>query len=163
MTREELCSRLLAVRALKELIAAEETRLRTEVYELFTRPGQREAGTLDGQELGTVQLDRPSTSWQVRDRAAFTAWVEDTHPDEIVRSVNPAFERSVLDRVKRDGGLVDEATGEVGMPPGLLLVQGSPTLKTRLAGDAKPTVLAALGESARVLGLAELEGSDGAV
>lgn len=67
---------------------------------------------LDGQEVGQVTVTKGSISWGVRDEHAFTRWVRDNHPSELVESVSPAFRAKILSDAKAAGAPVTR-DGEV--------------------------------------------------
>lgn len=98
--------------------------------------------TLDGQEVGTVSVAKPSTTWSVRDEPAFTRWVKDTHPTEIVQAVSGAFKARVLTDCKAAGAPVDR-NGEI--VPGVesfTAEQGS--VRVTVSGEQEAVLVAGL-------------------
>lgn len=87
----------------------------------------------DGTTVGTVTMTHGAASAKVVDEQAFTAWVQDNYPTEIVEQVRPAFKRSVLDRVKRDGEL----------PPGVDLTYGDPRPMVKTEPGAETPIMRA--------------------
>lgn len=159
-TREELANRALALRALKELVVAEELRVRAEMAEAFTLPGQREVGTINGQKVGAVALINGTSSWVVDDSSAWLRWVEENHPEEIVPTVRASFTAAMIAKLKK--GDPDESTGEVVSPAGIVPKSSPPSLRVTPTKEAPGILLQAMGDAAVILGLAvsgELEAS----
>lgn len=156
MNREEATTRLLILRGLADLVAAEITRTRQVAAELFTRPGQREVGELHGQPIGNVRLDKGTSTWGVVDPDAFLGWVRANRPDEVVvtERVRPAYQAAVLKHLQVEDALLDRDTGELEVPDGVAPKHGKPTLKVTPVAETNGVVLAALGDAAAVLGLA---------
>ena len=50
----------------------------------------------DGTDLGMVYVSDPKGTLRVVDEAAFVAWVQANHPDAIIPTVNPAWQRTLL-------------------------------------------------------------------
>jgi hypothetical protein len=67
-------------------------------------------------KVGTVSLSSGSAAAQVTDPAAFEAWVRERYPSEatvrLVREVQPAWQKQLLDRATAAGAAVDTETGE---------------------------------------------------
>lgn len=72
----------------------------------------------DGTPLGYVQMTVPRASVRVADEAAFTAWVQDNHPEHI--ETVPKVRSSYKEALIALGG-VDKETGE--LVPGLVDVE----------------------------------------
>jgi hypothetical protein len=89
----------------------------------------------DGTDLGAVSLTAGRKSAKVTDERAFTAWVTDRYPNELVRVVGEAFARKLLDAALAAGEPVDVKTGEV--IPGVEISAGEPFLTVRPTSDAK--------------------------
>lgn len=129
--RKALVQRLLALKAIDDLLVADIKKTRAELAAHFTDPGQREVGKLHDQRLGTVSLVNGAETWAVVDEAAFQDWVIQHYGDRaMIRSVDPIIRQVVLEACKQSGGvLLDEATGEVGLPDGVQQRIAAPTLK----------------------------------
>lgn len=81
----------------------------------------------DGTKLGAVTLKKGAKTVKVTDPAAALAWCLRNYPDEIVKAINPAFLKKILDWNKRgEVGChgVDPATGEE--LPFITIEQGEP-------------------------------------
>ena len=154
--REELANRVIALRALRELITAEEASLRVELAEHFTLPGQREVGVINGHPAGNVQLIKGTSSWTIDNYDAWLAWVEKHHPDEIetTKGVRSSFTNAVMAKLRRGDPIVDEATGELIVPDGIAPKSSQPSLRVTPTKDAPVILLQAMGDLAVVLGLA---------
>lgn len=101
---------LAVLSALKAEVARRESALKEQFRDQHGRGTQY--AELDGQEVGTVNVSRPSTTWRVTDDAAFLRWVRESHPTEIVESVSGAFKAKCLTDCKAAGDAVDR-NGEV--------------------------------------------------
>lgn len=151
-TRDEVVNGLLAVAAMKKVLAELDRQLREEAREHFTKPGQREPGEIAGQDAGNVQLTKPESSWMVWDDAAWTAWVKKNHPEQMVTVVDPHFTAGMLERLKKSEPAIDKETGELLVPDGIAAKSGQPTLKVYPTKDAPQAVLNVLGDIGVVLG-----------
>lgn len=108
--------------------------------------GEAKAG---GHGFGRVRLDKGAggpRKPKIVNREAFTEWVIERHSDVgyepahtettlVPGRVRPAYETAILAKVKADGGLVDEETGEVEEVPGVDLVDVNPVLKVLVDDD----------------------------
>lgn len=107
--------------------------------------GTVEAKLPDGTQIGSVTMCAGRSSAKVTDRAAFTKWVEENHPDQVTKPiltlVRPAFEMAVLKAAKDAKAPVDQ-NGEV--VPGISVDEGEPYLTTTLADGAAQVVLSAI-------------------
>lgn len=156
LTAHDRAARLLALRVIKDWIAAEDRKLRDEMCaELVV--GERYSGLLDPADkeslLGFVQLTKARETASVVDGEALLAWVEEHCPGEVVttRSVRPAFVTALLASVKADGGWISP-DGELVDVDGVEVRTGSPTLTVKPTAEADGLVREAL--AARRLALA---------
>ena len=118
-------------------------------------PGDRATAKLpSGERVGSVTLAQGRVTARVVDERAFTAWVAERFPSEVVRVVRESFAKAVLDAVRKHGGWLDEATGELVTVPGVTVAEGDPYPTVRLTQDAQQLVARAWqsGELAGVLG-----------
>jgi len=118
-------------------------------------PGDRVIAKLpSGERVGSVTLAQGRVTARVVDERAFTAWVAERFPAEVVQVVRESFTKTVLDAVKRYGGWVDKATGELVQVPGVAVAEDDPYPSVRLTKDAQQLVARAWqsGELAGVLG-----------
>lgn len=149
LTAHDRATRLLALRVLKDWVAAEDRRLREEMCaELVV--GERYSGLIDPADkdslLGFVQLTKARESATVTDPAALLAWVVEHCPGEVVttRSVRPAFVTALLASVKADGGWIDPDTSELLEVDGIEVRTGQPTLTVKPTAEADALVSEAL-------------------
>ena len=104
--------------------------------------------------VGWVRVDKGRTKATVTDEAAFTAWVRETAPGEIVPAVRPSYREAVLSQLRREGAAVVPGTGElVEEVPGVEVSEGEPTVYVNAEEDAAEV----LGEAYREGGLPALE------
>jgi hypothetical protein len=89
----------------------------------------------DGTDLGTVSTSAGRKAAKVTDVRAFTDWVAQRYPTELVQVVAEAFVRKLLDAALAAEAPVDVRTGEV--IPGVEVVTGEPFLTVRPTTDAK--------------------------
>lgn len=82
--------------------------------EVIAESDQVEADRFRTSGFGPVNVVHPDPKPFVLNEAALFAWVEEHHPEQIKRSVQPAFIKALLDRLEvlPDGGWVDPETGE---------------------------------------------------
>lgn len=145
LTAHEQATRLLAIRVVKDWIAAEEKTLR-EATAAGLMVGERVPGALDPGDpdtlLGFVQLTKAREAVSVVDPAALLAWVETHCPSEVVttRQVRPAFLVALLASVKADGGWIDPSTSELLEVDGVEVRTGSPVLTVKPAVEADALV-----------------------
>jgi hypothetical protein len=108
----------------------------------------------DGTDLGAVSITAGRTSAKVTDVAAFTAWVADRYPTEMVQQVREAFARKLLDAAVAAGEPVDAVTGE--LMPGVQVCTGEPFLSVRPTADARVRMR----ETLQASGLLQLPGGE---
>lgn len=149
MNRQDLIRRVM----LQEAMAAELAKRARADRDLLAADARAEfekhgtAPTWRLPDLATVTLPVSKDTITVRDGAEFTAWVQRVRPEEIVPTVNPAFQMALMASLRIDGGRVIDADGtEI---PGLAVrVGGQPkSLSLRAAPDAQ----AVLADAATVL------------
>lgn len=109
----------------------------------------------DGTDLGTVSITPGRKSAKITDTQAFTAWVADRYPDELVRVVGEAFTRKLLDSALAAGEPVDVRTGEV--IPGVEVAVSDAYLTVRPSSEAKTRMR----ETLHASGLLQLPSSGG--
>jgi hypothetical protein len=129
--RKTAVSELLAMKAFIKELEREHDRRRAELGEHFTDAGEREVGMLLDHRLGTVSLEAGREYWTVVDEEAFLSWVMAFYRHETTPAVRPAFRTAVLERCKRDGGMLYTETGEINVPWGVDVRKGAPTLVER--------------------------------
>lgn len=110
------------------------------------RPKDRSTAVLpNGSEIGTVTLAAGRTTARLSDEAAFRAWVEKVHPDQMetvtITRPDPGFVARLMSAAQKLGHPVDAETGEE--VPGITVVQGDPHPMVKLDPDAAAVVAAA--------------------
>jgi hypothetical protein len=88
----------------------------------------------DGNNLGAVSLASGRVTAKVFDERAFTAWVAERYPHQLMQVVREAFTKKLLGEAVSAGDPVDPSTGEE--IPGVELVTGDPYLMVRPAAGA---------------------------
>lgn len=151
MNDREIATRLIAIRVLKDWLAAEDRRLREQAGASLM-VGERVSGALDPADkdtlLGFVQLTKARESVSVTDKEAFTEWVAAAAPSELVEipartDVRSSFVQAVLTEVKAHGGWISPE-GELLAPDGVELVTGSPIITVKATAEADALVAEAL-------------------
>ena len=110
--REQLADRLVRQKAILDVLREADSEARVEAASLY-RPG-----SADATPLGRVRMDKGRSSLRVVDWAAYTRWVREVCPENLIvmEQVNPAL----LKALERDGGeWTDPATGELSQVPGV--------------------------------------------
>lgn len=139
----DLATRLLAVKVVKEWLAKEERELRDGLA-AGLMVGERVPGALDPADedtlLGFVQLTKGRESVSVTDREAFTEWVAEHCPSEIVavparEDVRASFVAAVTDAVKKHGGWISP-DGELVPVDGVECTHGAPILTVKATAEA---------------------------
>lgn len=148
-TKEE---RLLAGRAIVVRVFAEEVdrvvRALREGLEGMLAPNEKLAAELpDGTVIGTVARSKPRSRPSVVDPAALLAWVEKNRPEEIVRSVNPAYLRALEAQARKHGAAFNTETGEI--IPGIEMTTGSPSYLPSASEEGREVVLSRFAELIR--------------
>lgn len=119
MNLSEAILRAAVAKLLMEELAAADKETRTQGLALFLA-AQDEMGVRStqirlpsGEHIANATLPQPKPRIDY-DEAAFLAMVEANHPDEVLRSVNPAWKRAHERHLAIDGDtVVDTRTGEV--------------------------------------------------
>lgn len=100
---------------------------------------------IDGERIARTSLIMPKTKLGVADEEAFTKWVQENYPTEVVTTttVRPAFKEYFLQGLQINGNdAIDTKTGEV--VPGLRASQGNPYVSTKFESDGRARILDAL-------------------
>ena len=110
------------------------------------RPKDRAAAVLPNDvEIGSVTLVSGRSKSRLADEAAFLAWVERVHPEQMetvtTTRPNPAFVERLMSAARQLGTPVDAETGEE--VPGIVVDVGAPFPQVRLTKDAHQKVAAA--------------------
>ncbi len=150
-----LATRLVALRVLKDAVAAADTATRAALLDALL-VGDRATAAVTGPDgepvtIGAVTATKPSagsTTAAVTDLNALVHWCRDHAPSEaeVVWIVRPAFQRKLLDACKRDGGWHDTITGEIVAVDGITVTPptgGQPGLMVKPADNADAEVRAA--------------------
>ncbi|MEE2040104.1 hypothetical protein Q8791_23075 [Nocardiopsis sp. CT-R113] len=98
-------------------------------------PGERRAVHVRGADgsrvvVGHVRADAAPVTARVVDEEAFTEWVSEVAPDEVVVrvQVRESFTAAVLKQLRHQGKAVDPSTGELVDVPGTELELGDPVI-----------------------------------
>ncbi|MGY1773539.1 hypothetical protein [Blastococcus sp. SYSU D00813] len=152
MTARDLASRLLALRVVKDWIAAEERDLRAAAAgDLVV--GERVTGLADPDDkqsvLGFVQLTKARQSWGIADPDALIEWVAEHAPSELVtvparEDVRASFVAALVDSVKKHGGWLHPDTGELIPVDGVECRTGEPVLTVKPTAEADGLVREAI-------------------
>lgn len=161
--RHDVAARLAVLRVLLAELTTARKAMECELSDLW-HPGDRNTASLpDGTAIAAVSLTKGRAEARITDEAAYRAWVEKTHPEEIetITRINPEFTDRLKAAARKLGTPVDAATGEI--VPGLSVGQGDPYPSVRLADDAAALVTAAWqkGQLTELLGgLLAIEGPE---
>jgi hypothetical protein len=130
--------RLIVSRVLSDLLDRADGDLRSDVRTTWL-VGDRKGAALAGRPAGAVQLKKSSRRAIVTDAAAFEAWAADRGELEsvTVSRVRPAFEAAVVKVAKEKGAAVTSDGEEI---PGIVVVDGEPTVAVTLSDDAEELV-----------------------
>ena len=106
----------------------------------------------DGTKLGAVTYKAGTKTVKVTDPHAALVWCMRTYPDEIVKAINPAFLKKLLD-FNKSGAVgehgVDPATGE--LLPFITIEQGEPGIMVTKTAEGTARMEALAHGFARVL------------
>lgn len=146
MNPRELAQRLAAVTVIADAAKEAKDSLRAELLDALDAVGADSAKALlpDGTEVGKVSITSPVAAIAIADDRAFTAWVADNYPDEIIQTVRESFVKALMSRLTTiaDGTIVDPDTGEV--PPGLTIRNREPYVSMRFGRGGRDAVVDAL-------------------
>jgi hypothetical protein len=92
----------------------------------------------NGENIGRATWIEGKETLAVFDAAAFQEYVTDNWPDELITTVNPAFQKALLAGLKVVGGTVIDKTGEP--VPGVALRESAPYVSVRKSDEARATV-----------------------
>lgn len=128
---QEAARTTMAAKLISDAVAAEHKPVKAELLDTMTAAGAERVRVTDadGDNLGTVSLSAGRASAKLTDPAAFTAWVAERYPSEMVQAVRGSFTGKVLEQATALGEAVDQATGEV--IPGVEIVTGDPYVTVR--------------------------------
>jgi hypothetical protein len=132
-----LARHLAVIKLLSQVIA--ERRGEADQISHDLPPGTSLPAMFGGQKAATVTIPKPSVYAKETDKRQLTEWVKANFPEQVITSysVSEPFLRTLKDAVKKYGGWLDTASGEVQEVPGLKRVSaeggGTPrvTLETR--------------------------------
>lgn len=135
----ESATRVAILSALRSRVAEAYEIARNDTAEVMDA-GDRKSARLGSGELGKVVKTNGSTRAKITDEQAFTKWVAQHHPDEVIQAVRQSYLNKVLADAKHYGQGVDTATGE--LIPGVDVVQGNPYVTVKLTDDAADLISA---------------------
>lgn len=147
MSLRDSALRAAVLKALKDLIAAEETVARQDMAADFAVASEQ-LGDLksivvklpDGSKVATVSLTEGRTTWQVTDEPAFLAWVTDNFPSEVetVTRVRPAFVPAMQKMYTVEGDVVVGPSGLVA--EGVTVTAGAPFTSVRYTPEGRTAI-----------------------
>lgn len=127
----------MAAQLISKLVGEHAGTYKTDLLALMADSGAERVRVTDDDDtdLGSVSVSSGRTLAKVTDVQAFTAWVADRYPYEMVQQVREAFAKKLLDAASAAGEPVDTVTGEV--MPGVEVSVGDSYLTVRPSADAK--------------------------
>jgi hypothetical protein len=127
----------MAAKLIADVVASEHKPVKSDLLGMMVDAGVERVRVADddGLNLGAVSLACGDPKAKVNDTAAFTAWVADRYPGELVQVVREAFAKKVLDGATAAGDPIDPATGEI--IPGVEMVAGEPYVTVRPSTEAR--------------------------
>jgi hypothetical protein len=141
-----LAVQLIALRVLADKVGERITVVKGALQQALD-VGDRKTATLDsGAPVGSITYAKGRVTPRVVDERAFTEWVLEQYPDEVVPQVRPAFRDAVL-KTTRDAGVPMTPDGTLDVP-GIELRPGTPYLTAKPNPDAVPLLLDAMRASA---------------
>lgn len=134
---KEAARSAMAAQLVSKLVGEHAGRFKADLLALMADTGAERVRVADddGTDLGAMSVAAGRVSAKVVDQGAFTAWVADRYPFELVQQVRDAFARKLLDAAAAVGVPVDTVTGEV--IPGVEVSTGEPFLTVRPTAAAK--------------------------
>jgi hypothetical protein len=153
VSAREYATHLLLLATLAKKVKAAEIEVRLDAATEFDRVGVRDVGIVNDEQIGHVRVVRGSKTASVVDPAAFLAWAQKHHPEavETVEQVRPDVQARWLNEVKLNGGVLDEATGELAEPDGVRVWQGDRKLVVAPSKDAGDVIARAIAANALTL------------
>lgn len=149
----DAAARAVVFQVLEQAAKARKDEAKAELAQL--EPGDSLAAKWDGQLLGKATMTSGRSRIAVTDERKLVAWLKEKHPTEVITTYNTAYLKSLEDRARRLGAVIDIEGEEV---PGVTLEQGEPFVSVRKQPDA-PFVVAQLLSGGRIQldGIRELE------
>lgn len=148
MTPREIALGLAAVTVVADAATARKNELRERLQDALLEAGadSARAELPDGTRVARSSIVAPEPAPIVTDAAAFTAFIVENFPDEVVTTVEirPAFKKVLLERLTAlvDGTPIDTGTGlEV---EGVAFRRGAPYVSTRFEKGGKDAVMQAI-------------------
>lgn len=99
--------------------------------ELGLRPGERQPGKVDGVTVGHVWVTDPDSKLVVIDPDRYLAWMAEHDSDSVVTETVRKVDPAVTKRILADGGIIDEDTGEITLPDGIIRDDPRPVLQVK--------------------------------
>lgn len=139
----------MATKLIGDVVASENKAAKVVAEESMQSSGAERVRVTDeaGNNLGAVTLAGGRKTAKVTDQRAFAEWVAKKYPGETktVVTVNPAFEKKLLDAAKNADGPVDTSDGE--LIPGVEISEGDPYITVRPTDDARDRMRTMLANS----------------
>lgn len=92
----------------------------------------------NGETIGRATWIESKPTVVVQLPSAFLQYVSDKHPDEVVRTVNPVFQKALLDGLTIVDGTVIDRDGEP--VPGVVVRESAPYVSVRKSPEARAAV-----------------------
>jgi hypothetical protein len=143
MNLRELALRLAAITVVADAAKEAKDRLRDEFATQLNAVGADAAkAALEGTEVAKVSLVSPKSSPVVLHESAFVAYVENSNPAEIVRSVRDSYKKAFLENVVEvNGEAIYTPTGEV--LPFISFKSRESYVSTRFSKDGRDVIASA--------------------
>jgi hypothetical protein len=107
MRTTDAAVKLAAIKAVKDAVAAAETDAKAYLTGAMD-PGDRKNAVLGEESVGTVSYSKTSAKAVVNDRAAFTSWATDAHPEEVRVEVTLDADDVLAALLFRTGQVLDD-------------------------------------------------------
>jgi hypothetical protein len=116
---------------------------KAEAHDAFRDTGttQAQPELPDGTRVATASLAGGGKAASVTNEAAFLAWMQEHHPDEIVVTVRESAKKRILDGSKAAGRPIDDVTGEI--PAGVSVGYSTPYVSLRFKPGGQHAIIAA--------------------
>ena len=143
MSIKDKSLKLAAVSLIADEAKKAKDRLRAELQEEMEAIGaDRVKAELGDDTIAYVTTTKPKFKWQVISEQAFTKWVKENYPTEIVESVRESFREVILAKFNFNDGVVIDPNGEV--VEWLVGEVADPYLTTKFAGDGRDLLKSAI-------------------
>lgn len=149
-----LAVQAIALKVLGDKVTERAVVVRAELASALDVGDRKTAALADGTKVGSITYANGRVTPRVVDERAFTAWVSENYPDEIVPLVRSSFRDAILAQAKANDAPVT-ANGE--LVPGIELRPGNPYLTAK----PEPGVASVLLDAMRASALLAIEAGPG--